>query len=244
MLAACGGPAEHRVDPTEHTAFWLWGGPAPREILARATELYLLDGEVLDRGGVRFRALRPEPPRLPGKTLWLVVRTDTLAWPESAHALVLRHLAQWRAAGNRVAGVQIDFDARTKGLDAYADFLRDLRRRLPGDARLSVTGLMDWSANADPKALASLAVVVDEVAIQTYQGRATISGSERYLRRLADFPIPFRIGLVEGGAWREPPGLAGNPRFRGYIVFLLPRPTAAGQIPLSYKARFVVQSSS
>jgi len=28
------------------------------------------------------------------------------------------------------------------------------------------------------------------------------------------------------------------------VVFLLPRPTAAGQIPLSYKARFVVQSSS
>ena len=204
----------------------------------------MLDGEVLDRRRVRFRALRAEPPRLPGKMLWLVVRTDTLAWPESAHALVLRHLAQWRAAGNRVAGVQIDFDARTKGLDAYADFLRDLRRRLPGDARLSVTGLMDWSANADPKALASLAVVVDEVAIQTYQGRATISGSERYLRRLADFPIPFRIGLVEGGAWREPEALDTNPNFRGYVVFLLPRPTAAGQIPLSYKARFVVQSSS
>src|SRR5688572_28883824 len=78
MLAACGGPAERRVDPAEHAAFWLWVGPAPREILAQAQELYLLDGEVLDRDGVRFRALRPEPPRLPGKRLWLVFRTDTL----------------------------------------------------------------------------------------------------------------------------------------------------------------------
>lgn len=178
---------------------------------------------MLDRGGVRFRALRPELPRLPGKTLWLVVRTDTLAWPEAAHALVLRHLAQWRAAGNRVAGLQIDFDARTKGLYGYAGLLRDLRRRLPSDARLSITGLMDWSANGDPAALAALTGTVDEVAIQTYQGRATIPGYERYLRRLDGFPIPFRVGLVEGGAWRAPEGLAANPKFRGYVVFLLPR---------------------
>ena len=163
---------------------------------------------MLDRHGVRFRALRPEPPRLAGKTLWLVVRTDTLAWPESAHALVLRHLDRWRAAGNRVAGVQIDCAARTKGLDGYVAFLRDLRRHLPGDARLSITGLLDWSANGDPAALAQLAGTVDEVAIQTYQDRTTIAGYERYLQRLDDFPIPFRIGLVERGAWREPEPLA------------------------------------
>jgi hypothetical protein len=227
-LAACGGPAERPVDPTEHTAFWLWGGPAPRDMLARAREIYLLDGEVLERGGVRFRALRPEPPRLPGKALWLVVRTDTLAWPEPAHALVKRHLAQWRAAGNRVAGVQIDFDARTRGLGGYAGFLRDIRRRLPEDTRLSITGLMDWSANGDPAALAGLAGTVDEVAIQTYQGRATILGYKRYLGRLDGFPIPFRIGLVEGGRWRQPEGLTANPKFRGYIVFLMPRPAASG----------------
>lgn len=190
-------------------------------MLANARELYLLDGEVLDRHGVRFRPLRPEPPCLPGKILWLVIRTDTLAWPEEAHALVLRHLAQWRAAGNRVAGVQIDFDARTKGLAGYEAFLRDLRRRLPRDAKLSVTGLLDWSANGDPAQLAGLAGTVDEVAIQTYQGRTTIAGYESYLQRLEGFPIPFRIGLVEGGNWLAPTGLSGNTKFRGYVVFLL-----------------------
>ena len=178
---------------------------------------------MLDRDGVWFRALRPEPPRLPGKTLWLVVRTDTLAWPEEAHALVLRHLALWRAMGNRVAGVQIDFDARTRGLEGYAAFLRDLRRRLPADARLSITGLMDWSANGDPAALAGLAGTVDEVAIQTYQGRRTIPGYEHYLGRLDGFPVRFKIGLIEGGRWREQPALAANPHFGGYVVFLLPR---------------------
>lgn len=225
MLAACGGPAEPRVAASEYDTFWLWGGDPSRGILANARELYLLDGEVLDRGDrIRFRAIRPEPPRLPDKTVWLVVRTDTLDWPAQAHSLVLRHLAQWRAAGNRVAGVQVDFDVRTRHLEGYAAFLADLRQRLPTDSKLSATGLLDWSANGDPASLGRLAGTVDEVAIQTYQGRATIPGYERYLRRLRGFPIPFRIGLVEGGQWREPSGLRENPRFRGYVVFLLPRP--------------------
>jgi hypothetical protein len=211
------------VVAAHYDAFWLWPGIGARPELARAKTLYILDGAILERDGVRFRPQRAAPPRLAGKDLWLVVRTDTLDWPPEAHALVLRHLAQWRALGNRVVGVQVDFDARTARLDRYAAFLREVRRLLPKDARLSVTGLMDWSANADPAALAGLAGVVDEVAIQTYQGRATIPGYGRYFARLKGFPIPFRVGLVEGGAWREPPSLAANPRFRGYVVFLVAR---------------------
>jgi hypothetical protein len=34
------------------------------------------------------------------------------------------------------------------------------------------------------------------------------------------FPIPFKIGLVEGGLWTEPKGLAREPNFRGYVVFV------------------------
>ena len=206
----------------DYDAFWLWPGVGARPELARATTLYILDGAVLDRGTVRFRPQRSAPPRVTGPNLWLVIRTDTLDWPEEAHALVLRHLAQWRAAGNRVIGVQIDFDARTAHLDRYAAFLRDVRRRLPADARLSVTGLMDWTANGDPAALARLAGTIDEVVVQTYQGRTTIPGYEAYLSRLDRFPLPFRVGLVERGAWREPAGLAADQKFRGYVVFLLP----------------------
>jgi hypothetical protein len=194
-----------------------------RTELANARTLYVLDGAVLERGGkVRFRPQRSALPTIQGPDVWLVLRTDTLAWPPEAYALVLRHLAQWREEGNRVVGVQVDFDARTAELHRYAEFLRGLRGQLPRDARLSVTGLMDWGANADPAALGALAGIVDEVAIQTYQGRTTIPGTERYLTRLDGFPIPFRIGVVEGGAWREPAGLRANPRFRGYVVFLLP----------------------
>lgn len=69
-----------------------------------------------------------------------------------------------------MVGIQIDFDARTQYLHEYTRFLRDLRQRLPADLKLSITGLMDWSSNADPAAIAQLKGVVDEVVVQTYQG--------------------------------------------------------------------------
>ena len=76
---------------------------------------------------------------------------------------------------------------------------------------------------SDPRALAELADIVDEAVIQTYQGRRTIPGYEAYLRSLSRLPMPYRIALVEGGEWREPEGLASDPQFRGYVVFLLGR---------------------
>jgi hypothetical protein len=133
---------------------------------------------------------------------------------------ILARLSRWRAAGDPVVGVQIDFDSGTRHLADYAVFLRDLRARLPADCRLSITGLLDWSSQGDSDALDALGGVVDEVVLQTYQGRHTIPGYEAYLARLSRMTIPFKIGLVEGGDWTTPPDLAANPWFRGYVVFL------------------------
>ena len=80
---------------------------------------------------------------------------------------LIHQVQRWRDAGNPVVGIQIDFDARTQYLNEYADFLRDLRQRLPKDLRLSITGLMDWSSNADPAAIAQLKGVIDEHAACT-----------------------------------------------------------------------------
>jgi hypothetical protein len=217
--ASCSDP--DRVDPRNYDAFWLWPGVSPPLALEGAKTIYLLDGEIRDGRPPHYVSLRPQPPRLPGKKVWLVIRTDTLAWPEDSYAAIARRLDQWRAAGNGLEGLQVDFDARTRHLEDYASFLAHLRTQMPRRYRLSVTGLLDWSANGDPRALAALAGTVDEVVLQTYQGRETIPGYEAYFRRLGGFPIPFRVGLVENGRWREPPGLAHNPKFRGYVVFLL-----------------------
>jgi hypothetical protein len=182
--------------------------------------VYLLWGELRHDDPQRIVVLRPDVPRRPGPALWLVVRAERLDWGEPAYRQLVAEAERWKRAGNPLAGVQIDFDSATLRLGTYATFLRGLRRRLPRDLRLSATGLLDWSAGAPAADLAGLEAVLDEVVVQTYQGRATIPGYARYLPSLARLRIPFRIGLVEGGEWAPPASLARDPEFKGYVVFL------------------------
>lgn len=220
LLAGCQA-RERPVEPERFDAFFMWAGVKPTPALRRAKTIYLLDGEVRHGDPAHLVQLR-RTPRVKHADIWLTVRTERLDWTESAYSELLEDVAQWDRS-NRLIGVQVDFDAATKGLDGYAAFLSDLRRRLPKQYRLSVTGLLDWSAHADPAQLARLRGIVDEVVIQTYQSRHTIPEYERYLARLGRVPVPYKVALVERGAWREPEGLRRDPNFRGYVVFLLPR---------------------
>ena len=212
--------AETPVDARDHRAFWLWAGVRPQPVLAQASELYLLQGEVRAAAPVRLASMRPALPRVAGTRVWMVVRVETLDWSPALYDQLLGQLARWRGA-NDVVGVQIDFDARTRHLDRYAAFLTDLRRRLPPDTKLSITGLLDWSANGDPAGLDALGGAVDEVVLQIYQGRRVIPGYEAYLGKLDRLRVPFRIGLLQGGPWQAPATLTHNPQFRGYVVFLV-----------------------
>jgi hypothetical protein len=222
LLAGCARQAG-TVDAGRYDAFWLWAGTKPQPALARARTVYVLDSELRD-GARALTALRPAVPHVPGIHLWLVTRVETLDWPEGTTGQLVRRLDAWHGAGNEVAGLQVDFDARTRHLDRYGEFLRRLRRELPPQYLMSITGLMDWSAHGDPQMLKSLAGTVDEVVIQTYQGRTTIPGYERYFAQMGpDFPLPFKVGLVQGGAWTPPAELEQHPRFRGYVVFLVNR---------------------
>jgi hypothetical protein len=209
------------TDAAEYDAFFLWAGVKPQPVLADARRLYLLQGQVDDSDPVRLIAQRPAVPRILHAEVWMVVRVETLDWPDPVYSQVLAALARWRAAGNEVVGLQIDFDAGTRHLERYASFLADLRRRLPGEYRLSITGLLDWSSNGDPAGLAALGGVVDEVVLQIYQGRRVIPGYAGYLAALGRLQVPFRIGLLQGGDWEAPDHLARNSWFRGYVVFLV-----------------------
>ncbi|MDR6294219.1 hypothetical protein E9232_006773 [Inquilinus ginsengisoli] len=220
-LAAAAG-----VDAAAHDAFWLWAGVAPQPVLARARTLYILQGQVDPprRGGhgpARIIAQGIAVPRLRQGEVWLAYRAHTLRWPAEILPVILSQARRWRQAGNPVVGIQIDFDARTRHLQDYAAFLRDLRAKLPAEYRLSITGLMDWGSNASPDAINQLQGVVDEVVIQTYQGRHTIPNYRAYLPRIARLTLPFKIGLVQHGEWEAPEGLEDSPWFRGYVVFLL-----------------------
>jgi hypothetical protein len=217
--------AAQSVRAADYDQFWLWAAVTPQPALARAKTLYILQGQVEagrgDGAPARLVAQGGAPVQVAGKQLWLAYRVHTLDWPPAVYAQIAARVARWRAAGTEVAGVQIDFDARTRHLDDYAAFLRALKPRLPAGCGLSVTGLLDWGGARDPAPLNALGGVVDEVVLQTYQGRHTISGYGAYLAQLDRLRFDFKLGLVEDGAWTPPPGLATNPWFRGYVVFLL-----------------------
>lgn len=229
LLAALAPPAlsAASVDASQYQAFWLWSGVRPQPVLAQARCLYILQAQI---GPLRysrdatahFIAQRAAMPKLATKQaqIWLSYRAQTLDWNEPVYATLLAQLQRWERSGNPLHGIQIDFDVRTRALNDYVVFLRDLRHRLPQRYRLSITGLLDWSANADPQVINQLQGVVDEVVIQTYQGRHSISNYSAYMGQISRLQLPFKIGLAQYSEWQAPPQLEQAAGFRGYVVFL------------------------
>jgi hypothetical protein len=224
LLAGCDQQPSARVDAADYDAYWLWAGVKPQPVLDGARTIYILEGEVRGADGAQLIKLRAATPKVDHADLWLVYRVETLIWEDDILPQMLADLARWKAAGNRVVGIQIDFDAATKGLSGYAAFLRGLRTRLPADCKLGVTGLLDWSSQGDSVGLNALAGAVDEVVLQSYQGRDTIKRYQGYLASLDRLHMPYKIGLVQNGEWRAPPALASDPDFKGYVIFLLNPP--------------------
>jgi hypothetical protein len=220
LLGGCQQDSGH-VDAADYDAYWLWAGVKSQPVLHKAKTIYILEAEVRGAERPRLISLRAATPRVRYADIWLVYRVETLNWGDDIVPQMLADLARWKAGGNNVAGIQIDFDAATKGLSGYADFLKTLRRQLPPDCKLGVTGLLDWSSQGDSAELNALGGVVDEVVLQTYQGRQTIKGYGDYLAHLDRLQMPYKIGLVQNGEWHEPALLANDLDFKGYVVFLL-----------------------
>jgi len=97
----------------------------------------------------------------------LVVRIEGAAPPTDAPTLagVLNQMAaSWRAAGVRVAGIEIDHDCASARLPDYARWLGDLRSGLSG-GELSITALPTWIGNP---ALPALLASVDHSVLQVH----------------------------------------------------------------------------
>jgi hypothetical protein len=220
LLLAESAPAQDRIAASSYRQFWLWGGVKSGAFLGDAETLYILQGQIA--GGGVFIRQGGAPAAIAIPELYLVYRLQSLDWHPTLLVSILNQIAAWEHAGSRVAGIELDFDARTPRLAEYAAFLRDIRAVLPRAYRLGVTGLLDWSTGGSPEAFQSLAGTVDEIVFQTYRGRQAIPGYRDYLAAIARLRLPFKIGIVEGGAWdRAAEGrLASSPFYRGVVVFL------------------------
>lgn len=223
-MALLAGPtqATETVIARDHPAFWLWSGVKASDELRGARTVYLHQGEVLAQAnGVVFQRLGLPVTRLTFPSLWLTVRFTTLDVPDAIPARIVRLMQRWRAAGNQVVGLQVDFDAATHQLADYARFLRALRQQLPPDFALGVTGLLDWAKTGDVATLNALPV--DELVVQSYQGRHTVENYQDYLPALCRLRIPFKLGLVQNGRRdiRAEAPLQRSPWYRGTVVFML-----------------------
>lgn len=220
--SAAGKTDADYVDTRDYRAFWLWSGVWSQPVLKQAETLYLHQAEIVTgRQGARFLKLGQPLGKLQAPALWITVRVTTLDIPDEVLAAVLRLPARWAAAGNRVVGLQIDFDAATYQLDKYAAFLNHLRSQLPAEFALGVTGLLDWAKTGNISQLNGLPI--DELVIQTYQGKRTVTQYEQYLPALLKLRVPFKIGLVQQGVWNTQwqQRLATSPYYRGEVVFLV-----------------------
>lgn len=221
------------VITSDYQDFWLWPGNKISDNISSINNLYLLQGEFLANSVANeIRLSGISPSRLAAQQLWLVFRVEKVVWDAGIASAVNRRIAIWEHYGNRVAGIQIDFDAKSAALADYATLLRQVRQQLPVNYQLSVTGLLDWSNGAYDAGLQDISQTVDEVVFQTYQGRRTIPEYARYLQRLSQLDIAFKIGLVEHGDWqpsaRALKTLRNNHKFFGFVVFLS-KPAAPAQ---------------
>jgi hypothetical protein len=226
VLAYPGDAKAGTASADDFSSFWIWGGVKAQPLLGKAEQLYILQGAVVemrshDESRVCVVSQGMPVARIKKGQVWLVYRVETLHWtPAIVHQLICR-LKEWQRWGNPVVGLQIDFDSGSLYLNEYAAFLRQLRSELPAEYRLSISGLLDWSSTGDVTAINGLTDVIDEIVIQTYQGRMTIANYQTYMPALKRLCVPFRIGVVQEGEWQAPDDLERNPMFRGYVMFLL-----------------------
>jgi hypothetical protein len=211
--------------------YWAWH---PNVHLARvlpdAGKLYLLEGEWLQLGSSVHFHRRGFPPAIASEhPIVMVYRLEAMQWPDSLQRQILQDIEAFAAKGNRVWGIQLDFDAATAKLDSYGALLRQVRAGLPPQYGLSVTGLMDWASQGRLEDLNALQDVVSEVVFQTYQGKNPVQDHRRYLQRLSQraLTVPFKIGLVEQGRYDADvlAAVKRHPYYRGTVVFLLPERT-------------------
>lgn len=214
--------AQTSVNPADYTHFWLWGGVGLPASVQQVQGLYLYQGEFTRRGGALHWVKGGQPlARLQVPMLWLTVRLESLALSEAQLAALARLPERWARAGNPRVGLQIDFDAASYRLDRYATLLKQLRARLAPGYMLGVTGLLDWAQTGSVAQLNQLPI--DEIVIQTYQGRHTIAAYASYLEALQGLTRPFRLGLVQGGDWQpcQQQRLAQNRWYRGEVIFII-----------------------
>ncbi|MGC5701711.1 DUF3142 domain-containing protein [Pseudomonas sp. NFXW11] len=148
-----------------------------------------------------------------GRRLIAVVRLDGQL-PALDGAEIVRQIQQllldWHAQGLTLAGIEIDHDAGSARLPAYAKFLQRLRATLPPELPLSITALPAW---LDSRELPALLAQVDSSVLQVHavsdprRGLFDPKQAEQWARRWGQVSDkPFYLALPAYGVALLPAG--------------------------------------
>lgn len=108
--------------------------------------LRILGLQVHPQEGIRYTAVNKTLIKQDGRPVWLVARLDgQLSHINQQNVVqnIVRTMNEWKEAGIKLAGIEIDFDAPTAKLVEYQQLLRTLRQNLPAELKLSITALPD-----------------------------------------------------------------------------------------------------
>ena len=243
LLLAAGGAlgcgrrsAVQQPLPKWEFGFWFWNGSSAK-VRAGAGPVDVL---FFQAGTIRHhRYLGPREPWKvhgnlpaelpPAREYWLVFRADDHVIPGLQSAPILARVAgelqsEARRRGLNVAGIQLDIDSQTRALPEYAAYLREVRKSLPADVRISITALLDWFRPGT--AIADVVKAVDEFVPQFYDLQNPGIGHRPAIAARIDAakwgPVfnrhgtRFRIGVSTFGRSRLVPA---EPRPAGFVYY-------------------------
>ena len=175
-------------------AFWSWRTRVPNQAEleesfspTHAKTLFLRAGQFeIETDGVhRIRPVTGTlPPRVETHLVYNATRKflgefERFDIPATAKAIAEAYRDDLRRANTdraNIRGFQLDFDVPSRLLPNYALLLESLRKTLPRDTEISITGLPSWTASDD------IALVLDKVDFwipQFYGGDLPTHASER-----------------------------------------------------------------
>ncbi len=221
LLNACGPGVRDapRVIASAYDNFYVGTGTRMQGALRGAKTIYLA-ALAIDTwaGRSMLSAERQSVPEVTRALLWMVLRVARLDGAADKLPQVVRTLAHWKASGNNVAGLCVEFaGAAGQNASEQAIFLRALRQALPRDLKLHVTGL----ASDVGDQLAALGNLVDAHIVRFFADGAPALPPSAYLAAATALPFPFRIGLRQGDILPDLTAAHRHALFAGHTVFLV-----------------------
>lgn len=221
LLSACGPSVRDapRVIASAYDNFYVGTGTQMQGALRGAKTIYLA-ALAIDTwaGRSMLSAERQSVPEVTRAALWMGLRVARLDGAADKLQQVVRTLDHWKASGNNVAGLCVEFaGAAGQNADQQALFLRAVRQALPRELKLHVTGL---ATDADGR-LAALGNLVDENIVRFFADGGPALPPSAYLAAATALPFPFRIGLQQGDILPDLTAAHRHALFAGHTVFLV-----------------------